>query len=59
MRLLLRLCVLADCILIQRYLTLSELQVQSFAKGATIIKKGSVGTTLYFLDVGTARVETE
>jgi hypothetical protein len=50
---------LADCILIQRYLTLSELQVQSFAKGATIIKKGSVGTTLYFLDVGTARVETE
>ena len=31
-------------------------QVQSFAKGATIIKTGSVGTKLYFLDMGTARV---
>jgi hypothetical protein len=34
-------------------------QVQSFAKGATIIKKGSVGTALYFLDMGTARVAIE
>jgi hypothetical protein len=34
-------------------------QVQSFAKGATIIKNGFVGTTLYFLDTGTARVAIE
>jgi hypothetical protein len=34
-------------------------QVQSFAKGATIIKNGSVGTTLYFLDTGIARVAIE
>ena len=34
-------------------------QVRSFAKGATIIRKGSVGTTLYFLDMATARVANE
>ena len=31
--------------------------MQSFSKGATIIKKGSVGTTLYLMDTGSARVE--
>ena len=54
-----RWCILTDCILFQRHLTFKELQVQSFAKGATIIKKGSVGTALYFLDVGIARVAIE
>lgn len=35
----------------------SILQVRTYAMGDTIIKRGSIGTTMYFVDLGTARAE--
>ena len=42
--------------LYSRHLTFQELQVQAFSKGDIIIRRGSVGTTLYLMDMGSARV---
>ena len=39
-----------------RHLTYQELQVQVFLKGVTILRKGCVCTTLYLIDMGSARV---
>ena len=38
------------------HVTFYELQVQAFLKGETIIRRGSIGTTLYLMDMGSASV---
>lgn len=38
-------------------LVVNKMKVRSFNKGDTIIKKGSIGTTMFFIDLGTCKAE--
>ena len=33
------------------------IQVRSYHKGDSIIKKGTIGTTMFFIDIGSVRAE--
>lgn len=36
---------------------IDSMKVRSYSLGDTIIKRGSIGTTMFFIDLGTARAE--
>ena len=36
---------------------IDSMKVRSYSAGDTIIKRGSIGTTMFFIDLGTARAE--